>query len=163
VATQAELAAAIRADRQAWRDLVAEVGPGRTELPGAMGDWTFRDVAGHLAGWRNLRIPELEAAARGEPPPPIPWPHADDEYDAINAWIRERDRSRSTEELIADYDGTFERVAAAIEGLPPTMIDDPNAFAFTDGIALADRDFTEHLHVEHEPALRAWLAGLPSD
>jgi hypothetical protein len=40
------------------------------------------------------------------------------------------------------------------------MIDDPDAFEFTDGVALADRDFTEHLHVEHEPAIRVWLADL---
>jgi hypothetical protein len=101
VATQAELAAAIRADRQAWRDIVAEVGVDRMDLPGPMGDCTFRDVAGQLAAWRKERIPELEAAARGEPAPPPPWPYGEDEFDDINAWIREHDRGRSTDELIA--------------------------------------------------------------
>jgi hypothetical protein len=40
-----------RADRQVWGDLVAEVGRERMLEPGPMGEWTFKDMAAHLAAW----------------------------------------------------------------------------------------------------------------
>jgi len=157
---QAELAARVRSDRQVWRDLVAAAGD-RTEEPGAMGEWTFGDLAGHLAGWRNRRCAMLEAAGRGEPVPPDPWSAEisdDEDIEAINVWIREHDRDRSAAELIADFDASYERLAAAIEALPEGMVEDPAAFAWSDGMALKDVDLNGHLNDEHLDEVRAWLA-----
>ncbi len=126
-----------------------------------MGDWSFRELAGHLAGWRDCRCAQLEAAARGGPDAPPPWPARLEDLDEINDWIRDRDRDRPTDDLIAAYDASFERLASAIEALPERLFDDPAAFPWTGGIALRDADFTEHLREEHEPQVRAWLAGVP--
>jgi hypothetical protein len=156
--TQAELVTALRADRATWRSLVAEVGRDRMNEPGPMGEWTFGDLAGHLGGWRNWRIALIQAATRGEPEPSSPWPADLDGDDAINDWIREHDRDRSTDDLVADYDRSFERMAAAIEALPEAMLSDPHAFAWTDGEPLLLLDPTSHLHEDHLPAVRDWLA-----
>lgn len=149
----------LRADREFWRALVAEVGRDRMHEPGPMGDWTFRDLVAHLAAWRNLRIPQIEAAARGEPQPAPPWPAelGEDDYDEVNAWFQARDRDRGLDEVLDDYDSTFERLATALEALPEDVVTDPAAFDFTDGIPIADGDFTQHLHEEHLPGIRAWL------
>src|SRR5689334_1839098 len=97
------------------------------EEPDSMGEWTFKDVAAHLAAWRNYRIPMIQAAGLGEPLPAPPWPAhlADDDYDAINEWSRERDAARSLDDVLDDYDGSFERLAAAIEALPESVAHDP--------------------------------------
>ena len=163
--SQAQLTAAqrIRADRQRWRDLVAAVGPDRYELPGAMGEWTFADAAGHLAGWREHRLRELESAARREPQPPPPWPGDLEELemvDAINDWIHANQAGGTAEERIAAYDATFERLAAAIEALPEPMATDPGAFPWMDGVAAVDGDWVAHLRDEHEPEIRAWIETL---
>ena len=155
--TQVEAAARIRADRETWRSLVADVGPERMDEPGPMGDWSFREMAGHLAGWRNHRIAQLEAAARGEPLPPSPWPAELEDDDDINDWIRERDRDRSAEDLVADYDESFERLASVIERMPEHIATDPGGIPWMEGDALVDGDFTSHLHDEHLPAVQAWL------
>ncbi len=159
---QRDQAERIRADQQFWRALVVEVGRDRMAEPGPMGDWTFRDLVAHLAAWRNIRVPQIEAVARGEEPPPVPWPEeleaADDDYESVNAWLRARDRDRTLDEVLDDYDSSFERLAAAIEALPEAVATNPNAFEFTGGTAIVDGDFTEHLHVEHLPGIRAWLA-----
>lgn len=158
-AAQRELAAKVRADRQVWRDLVEEVGRERMLEPGPMGAWTFRDMTAHLAAWRNTRIPMLTAIGRGEPIPSAPWPPAmDDDFDAINAWFHDHDRDRSVEDVLADYDGSFERLAAAIEALPEAIAHDPNALPWAEGTAAVDIDFTDHLHEEHLPDVRRWLA-----
>src|SRR4051794_5200544 len=112
--TRSEQAAAIRADQQLWRELAGEVTPARYAEPGPMGEWSFADMAGHLTGWRNRTIARLEAFARGQSDPPNPWPaeldEASDGDDAINDWIRAQDARRSTEELVADYDASYERL-----------------------------------------------------
>ena len=121
---QRAAAARIRDERRRWRDLVDAVGPARLDEGGAMGEWTFGDLAGHLAGWREHRLRELEAAARGEPAPAPPWPAGLVENDEINDWIHEH-QSGTVQDRIDAYDATFERLASAIEALPETMADRP--------------------------------------
>ena len=153
---QAEVASRIRADRATWQAIVDEAGPERLDEPGPMGDWSLRDLAGHLAGWRNRRIAQLEALARGESDAPAPWPEELQEDDDINAWIREHDAGRSTEEILADYAGSFDRLADAIEALPPEAARGP--FPGTDSGPILEADFLGHLHDEHLPTIQAWLA-----
>ena len=66
---KADALARIDAERRYWRDLVAEVGEDRMDEPGPMGEWTFKDLAAHLLGWRQRTIARLEAAAAGEREP----------------------------------------------------------------------------------------------
>jgi len=131
--------------------------------PGPMGEWTFKDLTAHLAAWRNHRIPMIEAAGRGGAMPNSPWPSAlaDDDYDAINAWFQERDVARPLDDVLDDYDSSFERLAAAVEALPESVAHDPHGLPWMGGVAAIDADFTEHLHEEHVPAIRAWLASRP--
>jgi hypothetical protein len=154
--TRAEQVESLRADQRFWRDLAGEVRPERYADPGPMGEWSFADMAGHLLGWRNRTIARLEALARGEPEPPPPWPPALDDDGPINDWIREHDADRPPEELVADYDASYDRLIAAIEAVPDAMATDPHAFPWLEG-PLPDADFTSHLHEEHVPDVRAWL------
>jgi len=154
------LVANIRATQERWRRLVADVPRDRMEQPGAMGDWTFKDVALHLTGWRRRTILRLEAAARGEPEPPNPWPSdlGDDEDDTINAWMHERTKDRPLDEALAEADSIWDEFAAVVETLPENLLTDPARFDWMESVALADGDFAGQLD-EHEPGVRAWLAG----
>jgi hypothetical protein len=156
--TRAEQVAGIKADQQFWRDLAAEVGPQRYGEPGAMGEWTFGDLAGHLLGWRNRTITRLEAAARSEPDP-IPFePDTDDEIDAYNVDIRDNDAGRPPAELVDAYDDSYDRLIRALDALPESSLTDPEAFPWV-GSALLDITFTGHLQEEHALDVRAWLDG----
>jgi hypothetical protein len=154
---QQAVADRVRADREFWRGLVAEVGRERMNLPGPMGEWSFKDLAAHLAAWRNARIPMIEAIARGEAVPPPPWPADMDDDDDINSWLQQRDRDKPLDDVLADYDQSFERLVTAIEALPENVARDPTALPWMGGEAAVDVDFTEHLHSEHLPSIRAWL------
>jgi len=149
----------ILADRTIWRALVDDVGPDRMELPGPMGDWTFKDLASHLGGWRIRRVVQLEAFARGEPEPADPWPPELEDDDSINAWIQAKDRNRSATDVVSDYDSSFERLAGALDTLPDDVVDDPDLLPWTEGAALLDADFGGHMR-EHVSDAREWLARL---
>jgi hypothetical protein len=157
--TQAEQIAALRADQAFWRALAAEVGQARYAEPGPMGDWSFGDMAGHLTGWRERTINRVLALGRGEPEPAPPWPRAldaDDDVDKVNDWIRERHAARSPEQLVAEYDGSSDRLIAALEAVPAHL---QTAVVGWAGEPLVEVDFTAHLHDEHVAPVRAWLEG----
>ena len=156
--TRTEAVSALRADQQFWRDLAGRVGPDRYAEPGPMGEWSFGEMSGHLVGWRNRTIARLEAFSRGEPEPPNPWPaELNDDDDSINDWIRAEHAGRTPEQLVADYDASYDRVIAALESLPSAKLTDPDALPWL-GAALVDADLTDHLHDEHVPAVEAWLS-----
>ena len=152
----------IRQEQRAWRDLVAEVGRDRMAEPGPMGEWTFKDLVSHLAGWRDRTLARLEAAASGREAPVPPWPRDLDDDDRINAWIRERDRSCALNDLLADYDRSFDRLAAAVDALPDDALTTKGRFAWLGDTALVDAPLFGHLHDEHEPAIREWLRTRPA-
>ena len=145
--------------RERWRRLVADVGPDRVEEPGAMGDWTFKDVAAHVTAWRRRTVNRLEAAVRGAPEPPAPWPAelGEDEDDSINAWIHDQTKDRPANEMLREADAIYDEFIAAIKALPADAIRDPERFPWLGGTALADADFGGHLD-SHEPDVRRWLA-----
>ena len=155
--TKEQLISGIRADRDFWRSLVDEVGRDRMNEPGPMGEWPFQDLAAHLAGWRNHRIAGLEAEGRGEAAPPSPWPADIEDDDQINQWIQDQSQARSVDDVLADYDSTFYRLADALEAIPESRLADPNGFEWAGGEALLDNTFLDHLHEEHLPGIRAWL------
>lgn len=149
----------IKTERAWWRDLVEEIGEARMNEPGPMGEWTFKDLATHLLGWRNRTIARLEAAAAGRQVPPPPWPPELDDDDAINAWIQERGRDQSLKQVLDDTDRSFDRLASAIAALPDDVLTRSDALPWLEGEAIADIDLFRHIHDEHEASIRAWLDG----
>jgi hypothetical protein len=156
--SKADLIDAVRADQQFWRGLVAEVGANRFDEPGAMGEWTFGDMAGHLLGWRDRSIARVTAGARGEGEPADPWPAGLGDDDRVNDWIQAQHEGRPAAELVAAYDASYDRLIAAIESLSDEQATDPATFPWI-GDAIVNVDFTDHLHSEHVPDVRAWLDG----
>jgi hypothetical protein len=148
----------IGAVRERWRRLVADVGPDRLDEPGAMGDWTFKDVAAHVTTWRRRTVNRLVAAGRGDPEPPPPWPAelGEDEDDPINAWIHDRTKDRPAAELLDEADAIYDDFIAAVRALPDEAIVDPARLPWLGGGTLAEADFGGHLDA-HEPDVRQWL------
>lgn len=103
----------------------------------------------------------LEAEAHGDelPPPPCP-PDATD--DAINAWFQERTRGQPADAVLARTAERYDRLARVVMDVPIERLDDPAAFPSLEGRSLAGAilggAFFGHLHEEHEPDIRRWLA-----
>lgn len=110
---QADLAALLRAARDAERDLFSELPAARRETPATIGDWSAKDVLAHLAAWRAIEARRLEATRRGEPNPPAdPVLHAP--VDESNARIHEDFAGAGWEQVEQQADESVQALLAAI-------------------------------------------------
>jgi uncharacterized protein (TIGR03083 family) len=159
--TREELLREIHDEQASWQALLDEVGEDRMDEPGPMGDWTFKDLAAHLLFWQERMFDRMEAGPDGDPP--APWPtelgdeDEDDNWEEINAWIREQHIERPLSDVLADVDRSFERFAELIATMPEEDLMTPGRYAAMGDKALIETDFFGHLHEEHEPSVREWL------
>jgi hypothetical protein len=159
--TKGEALAAIERERADWEGLLAQVGEARMLEPGAMGDWTFKDLTAHITGWRARSLRRLEAAANGQPEPKPAWPANLASDDEINDWIYEQNRDRLLGEVISESRESFARLSEIVQMLPDEALSEPDYFPWLEGQALGpaivDGAFFDHWHGEHEADVRRWL------
>jgi hypothetical protein len=162
--TAGEALAAIERERAAWEDLLAEVGDARMLEPGAMGDQVLEDLVAHLVAWDDRDLDRMEAVVHGQPEPAPAWPADLEDDDAINAWIHEQNADRLLGEVIDDSRRVYARLGEVVQALGDDGLNDPTRFPWMDGrslgqaIAGPEASWFGHLHEDHEPSLRAWLA-----
>ena len=121
--------------------------------------WSMKEIVAHLNGWHPTLLGPMQAALRGEPKPPLPWPTHLQTDDEINAWIDERNRERPLSELLAESDQQFQQLIAIIEALPDDVSIEPDWRVVHIGDKrFAAGEYFDHFHDEHEPDIRAWLA-----
>lgn len=159
--SKGEALAAIEREREAWEALLAGVGEARMLEPGAMGDWTFKDLIAHITGWRARSLRRLEAAANGQPEPKPAWPATLTTDDEVNDWIYEQNRERLLGEVVSESRESFARLAEIVQMLPDEALSDPERFPWLEGQALGpaivEGAFFGHWHEEHESDVRRWL------
>ena len=156
---KSELLDWLQEEYQQWEALLDEIGTARMDQPGVNGDWSIKDMVAHLYyGWQPRLIARLQAAQRGEPEPPPPWPAHLQTDDEINAWIYESNRERSVREVLDESHQVFQQLLAVIEGLPDdTRIDEEWHLVWLNGQRFPSGEFFDHFHDDHEPDVRAWF------
>ncbi len=153
-------------DRLRWDKLVSEVGESRMEIPGVMGEWTFKDVVAHLTGWRKRTVVRVHAGCGGQRHEPLPWPaemggdaDVEDETDPepINQYIYTANRDRPLREVLEESHAVLDQLEKALAALPESAFEDAKCFGWLEGKPLGESDMLGHLHDEHEPDIYRWL------
>lgn len=146
--------------------LTAEAGPGRMDLPGAMGEWTLKDAIAHLTAWRWWSVARMEAAVQGGGEAPVP-PWGDDlseedeaGVDQINQQFFERDRAKPVAQVLRESRETLDRLEATLLALSDEQIFEVDRYPWLEGYALADvvLGSAGHLFQEHGLPINLFLA-----
>ncbi len=125
-ASQAE--AILEEGHAAIRGLVDRLTSAQLEYPATIGggDWSARDLVGHLTSWEAHALEALEAWREGRTAPVLRDLRTIG-LTAVNARTAEADRRRTTAEVVARSDEIHRRLIEAIAGLsveawlaPPT-------------------------------------------
>ena len=159
---KSELLSWLQEEYRQWEAFLDQIGPERMGQPGVNGDWSMKDIVAHLTGWQPRLITRIQAAQRGEPEPPPPWPAHLQTEDEVNAWIYESNRGRSVREVLDESRQVFQQLIAVIEGLPDEVrierIEPAYHLVWVGDKRFLAGEFFDHFHDDHEPDIRAWLA-----
>jgi len=156
--TTVQLLEVMCAARANWGALLAEAGEARLTEAGVEGDWSLKDIIGHIAYYEMWAANNLIAIRRGEPLPHSEYKGL--ELDERNARLYERNRARSLAEVLCESQDSFERSIEAVQGLRDEDLYDPE-FTRRSGadwavIDLLEGDTYEH-YQDHITSVRAWL------
>ena len=83
--TVAEAAALIDASWKGWIAAIEAVPAARWSDAGVCGEWSIKDLLGHVAVWDQVCVDYLGACARGEQREPLDWQALNDETAAARA------------------------------------------------------------------------------
>lgn len=126
-----------------WNELQAAmsgIDPAQASQPGVTGDWSLKDLFGHIAFWDDQATIEAKRRAAGEPPREVDWQALNDEDAAAN-------RALGYDELFQRMQDNHNRLIAVISELPEV---DPDAV----------KDDTWEHYDEHIAEIRAWRDSL---
>ncbi len=156
-----ELINKLREKNNHWEAVLAEVGPERMEVPGVNGDWTMKDVVAHLTGWNRRLVGSLQAAGRGDPEPPPPWPSHLQTEDEINAWIYSTNRRRALRTVLDESHQVLRELLGIIDRLPEDVRAEQREpdfqLVWVGGKRFLASEFFDHFRDDHEPDVRRWL------
>ncbi len=129
----------------AWSDFLDAIDgipDDRMDEPGVAGEWSLKNLLGHIAFWEDRAVGHIERALAGQPEE-----ESDDEVDALNAENHAaRENSSVSEERAALHraHAAVVELLESVEGLDAADLDE------------AVRWDTYQHYAEHAPDIRAW-------
>jgi len=128
-----DLVAMLTVTGAAEHDLFAMLQPDMRDLPGQIGEWSAKDVLGHLAAWRSIearRLTTREGAESGPDAETMPSdgeaadddPADDEPIDDTNARLHAERDTWSWEQVAAAADESIDALAAAIRATPAAAL-----------------------------------------
>ncbi len=156
--TKAGFLARLRAERDEWEALLAEVGAARLDESGATGHWSVKDVVAHVMwyeAWVNERLADRTQGI------PYGAPEIDSMYyHDRNERIYQMHHDRLAADVLADGRQVFADLYAWAEALSEAELNATGLFPDTPPDWPAWRVFADmsYLHYrKHAALLRAWL------
>jgi Protein of unknown function (DUF1706) len=156
--------ATLTRSRAEWESLLARVPIDSTELPGAAGAWSVKDIVAHIAAYERWTAIQIEAMLRGvttvTPDPSIP-PEADAmTTDERNELLYQLLRDLPLEDVLIEERATYRRILADLQALSE------EAYArvdceWTDGNPLGESIVgnTFGHYQDHIPGIEAFILG----
>jgi hypothetical protein len=124
-----------------WTELLAAIdGLNETQMsePGVTGEWSVKDLLGHVAYWEGRAIGIVERRLNGEPDPA-----GGSDFEIVNQQVHAERADWSVAQMMDEFHGTHERFMAALRQYPQIALDD------IDGNTFGHFD-------EHTAEIRAW-------
>jgi hypothetical protein len=116
-----------------------KVGHDEMLQPGVVGNWSLKDLLGHVIDWEQRLLRWMQAGPAGQvpsgvPEPDVPWV----EMDPAEAELPPGLRAQTLEAVLARFQSSFREVMAALEAVPAPDLFEPGRFAWTGDYTVAD-------------------------
>lgn len=158
---QQQLLAELNAARAGLLDAIDGLTADEMMAPGAVGEWSARDVLQHLSSWEAELVRMLLALDRGRKPVGDSFV-AHPDFDAINARWHAETRDRPLDKVVEDLHGVRRQTVRWVTEMAPKDLDrnGPEAWLGNRPVWKWIAEYTFEHEQEHTEHLKAWRAGL---
>jgi uncharacterized protein (TIGR03083 family) len=153
--TKTELLRIIQRERDAFEAAMAGLTPEQMAAPGVMGEWSVKDILGHIAMWESRLVTILYSVERGVAPKML---RGQTEVDKVNAESYAEQRERPLDRVLADFHAVHGQLLMRLEKLTDRDLTDPRRFKWMEDDPLEKLvagDTCEH-YAEHRSMVEAW-------
>jgi uncharacterized damage-inducible protein DinB len=157
----------LRAERARWEALLEEIGEARLTQPGVAGDWSVKDVLGHLAAYHRYWGAQLRGATTGVPPTMRDLFDVDALPEGAGCWTEEEQNAAIHAQhaplplpvVLAKWREASDLLTDAVAALTEEDVTTPGRFPWAGDRPLGEAmagDTYAHAAV-HAADVRAWL------
>ena len=153
--TKQEMLKRIQKEREAFEAVLEGLTPEQMTAPGVMGEWSVKDILGHIAMWESRLVTILYSNERDVPPKML---HGQVEVDKLNAESYAEQRERPLDRVLADFHAVHAQLLKRLDKLADRDLSDPKRFKWMEGEPLEKLvagDTFEH-YAEHRSMIQAW-------
>ncbi len=156
-----QLLDAIRAEHERMEGLLSLMSEWQLTASLLDAQWSVKDSLAHLAAWEKLMLTWVGSSQRGVPPVVFTpnFIHVegqdDAELDRFNAHLYEQSKSRTLDEVLADFRSTHAQVIETLSQLSEADVFDPQRFPWRKGVPLLTTIASNTF--EHYREHRAWI------
>lgn len=129
--SKTDLLLAIEQERGALEALLETLTPEQMVEPGAVGDWSAKDVLAHLVEWEQMVLSWYRAGLRGEipelPAPGYKW----NQTPQLNQMIYEKHRDRLLSDVMEQFNDSHQEILGVIKALPDEELFTVGRYAWT--------------------------------
>jgi uncharacterized damage-inducible protein DinB len=118
--SRSEVLATVETSWNQLQQAIAGIDSETASKPGVSGDWSVKDLLGHIAFWDNEALKEAERRAGGQPPRQVDWQAMNDEDYAAN---KERPFDELRQLMLETHEDVVTRLTE-INDLDPAAIKD---------------------------------------
>jgi hypothetical protein len=155
-ADKQDLVARLAGARNQLLSLVRTMPAQRLETPGAVGDWSVKDVIGHIASWEDRLLTLAQMVLNGHAAK-IEWIGSDEELQAWNHKQYLRKQAWTWDETIRDLALMREEVLWNIGWSAPEQLFQQHVLAVSAVSAAGLLEGIVEHDQEHGAQLRAWI------
>jgi hypothetical protein len=155
--TKNELLETLKKGRAEFEAVLTGLTPEEMTTPGVMGEWSVKDILGHIAMWESRLVTTVYAIERDATPKMF---HTEAEVDRANAESYAEQRDRPLDRVLSDFHAVHAQLIKRLETLKERDLTDPKRFEWMEGDPLerlVAGDTFEH-YAEHRPAIESWRA-----
>jgi hypothetical protein len=149
------------------QELLDKIVTGRAQLEAALshideermpliilhGEWSVKDLIGHLGYWEGFVVTLFNTYRAGKTPEPF------SDVDLVNAQVLSQSRKQSLSELRRQEKNAYQKILALLQEASPQELFNADHFPGTKGQPFESiiSDNTYGHYAEHLPELNAWL------
>lgn len=151
--TKEEFLVEVETEWDALYQLLRKFEPDVLSVPKAVGDWSIKDVIGHITSWEEECIERIEQMRQKEPVRSVP-------DEDVPLWNREHvvaKRTRSLEQVAKEFEDVHIRLLKELESVPEGEL------VFKDGVVDWLLASTSVHYAEHRKSLTAILPEFSPD